>query len=825
MLLATVLAPLLLAPFIAVLPASRRPWGWLLAAIPALLFALLLSYAPAIAAGSVFRESRPWLPSIGLNLSFTLDGLSLLFALLISGIGTLIVLYAAGYLKKEQRAFQFQCYLMLFMGAMLGLVLADNMLALFVFWELTTITSFLLVGFMYRAQAARAAARMALAITAGGGLALLGGLILMGQLVRSYELSAVLSASELLREHALYPLILTLVLLGCFTKSAQFPFHFWLPSAMSAPTPASAYLHSATMVKAGIYLMARLYPALGETFAWTYTLVGFGLGTLLLASVAALIQNDLKAMLAYTTVAQLGTLTALIGLGEHGSTALVVGILAHALYKAALFLASGNVQHATHTRDITKLGSLGRAMPFTAGASWIAALSMAGVPPLMGFLGKEKLIEGFYDGELGVTLTLLTVATVALAAIFTVAVALRLAGDTFGRRREAAYTHAPHEAEPLLLLGPLVLSALSLIVVFLPGVGALLGRAAASVAGEAKPVPLAGALWTGSNLTLITSMVALGLGLLLFAARKPAIAALNRLATPYSGAALFERGYERLLDIAYRVGRSVEALRLRQSVLLVFLTLLGMVGYGLIFWTTVTLPVLRWSELNISTLIVLGLIPVSALAAVLANTRLKAIAALGIVGAMVSLIFALYSAPDLALTQLLVETLSLVFMLIAFARLPRTLAERTPAILRWRDIAIAAGVGVASTCLMLLAAGSAQFESIYPYYIDNSLPLANGSNIVNVILVDFRGFDTLGEITVLAVAALGAFAVLRTGQGAPMISQPLGQDEDEEHSLFTELDAEEQELVDERIAALASSDGRAVVGLSGKGKGQEEGRP
>jgi multicomponent Na+:H+ antiporter subunit A len=810
MLLAIVLLPLLLGPLVAIMPASWRRRAWLLAAIPGLVFALLLSRAGAVAGGLVFRESTAWLPSIGLNLSFTLDGLSLLFALLISGIGVLIVLYAAGYLDKEARAFHFHGYLLLFMGAMLGLVLADNLLALFVFWELTSITSFLLVGFMYRASAARAAARMALAITVGGGLALLGGFVLLGQLVGSYELSAVLAAGEQVRASGLYPLIVALVLLGCFTKSAQFPFHFWLPNAMAAPTPASAYLHSATMVKAGIYLMARLTPALGETQGWAFTLLGFGLGTLLLSSCAALIQSDLKAILAYTTVAQLGVFTALIGLGEHGTKALVVGIVAHALYKAALFMASGNVQHATHTRDIGALGGLGRAMPITAGASWVAALSMAGLPPLLGFLGKEKQIEAFFEGELGALLTPLSVGVFALAALLTVAVALRFAWDTFGRRRATAYAHAPHEAEPLLLIGPVVLATLSIALVFTPGVGALLGQAAGAVAGKSEPVPLAGALWTGVNPTLITSVLAIGLGIALFAVRAPAIALLRALPAGPSGAALFERALDGLLELAYRVGRPVETLSLRVNVLLVFGLLVTLAGYGLVFWAPPIALRVGGEEPNLSKLIVIALIPISALATVLANTRLKAIAALGIVGAMVSLIFALYSAPDLALTQLLVETLSLVFMLIAFARLPRSFVERAANLQRWRDITLAAAVGIVMSCLILLALSAAQFESISPYYIANSLPLANGANVVNVILVDFRGFDTLGEITVLAVAALGAYAVLRSGRARP--PEPHTREDDHlfvdgmDEGVLAAQDAAEAELP-EGVAATQSVPG------------------
>jgi multicomponent Na+:H+ antiporter subunit A len=765
MLLAAVLTLLLGAPLLALLPLALRRYAWLLAALPGLLFVLLCMQVPTVVAGEVLREELAWVPGLELSLSLMLDGLALLFALLISGIGTLIVLYAAGYMADDARAWQFHACLLFFMGAMLGLVLADNMLALFVFWELTTYASFLLVGFKYQTPKARTAARMALVITAGGGLALLGGLVLLGQVAGSYELSDVLVQAPALRADALYGLIVALILLGCFTKSAQFPFHFWLPGAMTAPTPASAYLHSATMVKAGVYLVARLSPGLGGTLLWDGALLVFGLVTLVIGVVAALGQNDLKGILAYTTVSQLGMLTALVGLGAAGAKALVVGILSHALYKAALFLTSGNIEHATHTRNLSELGSLRRALPYTGAAVALASLSMAGVPPLIGFLSKEKALAAFwYEGG---SFAVVTGAVLGLGALLLVAVALRLIWEGFWRQRATPYEHAPHEAGPLLLVGPLVLASLSLLILFVPGVEAMLGAAVASMGGSNEPVPLVGALWTGVNAPLLISVAALVLGAALFGARGHVIPLMKRLGPPIKGAAVFERALSELQAWAHTISRPMETLRLRHNILLIFVIMIALAGWGVVFWSPLQLQPVVWGDLPLATAIVMLLIPVAAMATVFANTRLKAIAALGIVGAVVALLFALFSAPDLALTQLLVETLTIVFMLLAFARLPRRLVERASTLVRARDTIIAVASGALMTMLMLLAAAPGGFPGIHPYYIDNSLPLAFGANVVNVILVDFRGYDTLGEIVVLAAAALGAYSVIRANRSQP----------------------------------------------------------
>lgn len=761
MLLLFVVFPFIAAIGVGLLPPKQRRLSWLVGLIPALLFVQFVAQFSTVTGGTVIRESYSWVPALNLHLSFALDGLSLLFALLITGIGTLITVYASNYLKSERRMWQFQSFLLVFMGAMLGLVLSDNLLGLFVFWELTSVSSYLLVGFEHRSPVARSAARMALAITGGGGLALLGGAILLGQIVGSYEIPAIIAAHAQIQSSPLFGAALTLVLLGAFTKSAQFPFHFWLPGAMAAPTPASAYLHSATMVKAGIYLLARLSPALGDNDVWRYTLMGFGLGTLLLGSAFAFVQYDLKALLAYTTLAQLGAMVALIGIGHEASKALVVTILGHALYKASLFMASGSIQHATHTRDLRKLGGLMRIMPWTSAAVWIAAFSMAGLPPLFGFLAKEKQLEAFLDSGLSADLTNLTVAVVGLSALLTVAVSLRFAWASVGRPRPEAYSIKPHEGEPLLVGGPLLLAILSLLLVFVPPIELLLGAATSVFTGKNEPVPLAGALWHGVTPTLIISIVAIVLGVVLFAVRRSVIPVLLRARLPLGGADLFERTLALVTSTGAFVGRRIEMLSLRGNLIIVFVSMIALVGWSIMAWTPLNIPALDATQMPIHEVIVILLIPISAVATVFAPTRLMAITALGITGAMVSLIFVLYSAPDLAITQLLIETLSLVFMLIAFARLPRKLVEHLSLSIRLRDVSIAVLLGLVVMGLTVLTMGPSGFPSIYPYYVENSYPLAHGKNIVNVILVDFRGFDTLGEVTVLCTAALGAYAVLR----------------------------------------------------------------
>jgi len=732
--------------------------GWLIALLPLALTLYFVAQLPRLARGEVLTFAAPWVAELGLAFSLRADGLGVLFALLISGIGTLIVIYAGGYLHGNPFLGRFYAWLLVFMASMLGVALADNLIVLFVFWELTSLSSYILIGFEHESASARAAALQAMLVTGAGGLAMLAGLLLLGQVSGSLELSALLTQGDALRASPLYPAALLLVLLGAFSKSAQFPFHFWLPNAMQAPTPVSAYLHSATMVKAGVYLLARLNPALGGTDLWLYAVGGIGAATMLLGGYLALTQTDLKRLLAYSTVSALGTLTMLIGLGTSlALKAMVVFVLAHALYKGALFLIAGAVDHATGTRDVTQLGGLARAMPITASAAVLAALAMAGVPPLFGFIAKELIYE------VGLELGVWWISAIVASALFTVFIASTIAlGVFFGQTRHTP-KHA-HEAPSSLWLGPVVLAGLSLLIGSAPELVSAILIAPTVAAISGKPVAVKLALWHGVTPALLLSLATVLVGIGLFFARD----ALRRLLAPlrWSGA---EQTYALALDglnaLARGQTRVLQNGYLRRYLMTIVLATVGLTGAVLLNqpiwnqlsnlpWETIWQDA-RFYELGLAVLIVLATI-----AAVVSPSRLGAVAALGVVGYSISLIFLAFGAPDLAMTQFTIESLSVLLFVLVFYHLPRFTRLSTSRA-RVRDAVIAALAGGLMTLFVLLAVGVQFQPSISDYFLENALPLAHGRNVVNVILVDFRGLDTLGEITVLGIAALGAYALLK----------------------------------------------------------------
>ncbi len=751
---------------------TGRAAGWVLALMPLVLTVYFASFLGAIASGDTFHARQAWVPALGVNLSFTLDGLSLLFALLISGVGALVLVYVGGYLAGHPELGRLYAFLLMFMASMLGLVLADNVLALFVFWELTSISSYLLIGFDHERGAARAAALQALLVTGGGGLALLAGLLLLGQTGGSLELSTLLGRGGQLRAHPLYVPGLLLILVGAFTKSAQFPFHFWLPSAMEAPTPVSAYLHSATMVKAGVYLLARLSPALGGTDVWVGTVSVVGAATMLVGGWLALVQSDLKRVLAYSTVSALGTLTLLLGLGGplavHAAMAFLLG---HALYKGALFLVAGALDHATGTRDVGRLGGLGRAMPVTALSAGVAALSMAGLPPLFGFIAKELSYEATLHAPAA---GWVTAAAVAANVLLVAAAGLVGLGPFLG---QALPTPRPaHESPPSLLLGPLALAGLGIAFGLQPGWGAdgLVSAASTSVLGQPASIHLA--LWHGLTPALALSAVTLAGGVGVYAAR----GLLRRLASSCEGAARWGPAswYEFILTglngLALAQTRLLQSGYLRYYLMITVAATAGLVGYALVGRGVLTVAV-NWSDLRFYEAGLAVLILLAVLAAVLARSRLAAIAALGVVGYGVALIFVLFGAPDLAMTQFLVETLTVILFVLVFYHLPESRVVSDPAA-RWRDTALAAAAGAVMTALALVGTPE-NFPPISRYFAEHSVTEGHGRNIVNVILVDFRGLDTLGESTVLAVAGLGVYALLklrRRADGDPGTS-PAGQ--------------------------------------------------
>lgn len=767
MLLLVVLLPLVLGSVLtAVSGAQRRVLtAAVAAAVTASSLGILLSHADQVMAGQAVMEHWSWLPSLGLNITFRLDGLSLMFAGLILVIGLCIVLYAAYYLATEDSAPKFYSLMMLFMAAMLGVVLSDNLLVLVVFWELTSISSFLLVGYWGHRPDARAGARQALAVTGGGGLAMLGGFVLLGQIGGSYEISVLATKVTQIQADPMFVPALLLILLGAFTKSAQFPFHFWLPDAMAAPTPVSAYLHSATMVKAGVFLLMRLYPILAGS-GWFEALVsGAGLVTVVFAAFIALFKHDLKGLLAYSTVSHLGLVTFLVGLGSPlAAVAAVFHVLNHATFKASLFMIAGIVDHETHSRDMRQLGGLWSFMPFTATLTMVAAASMAGVPLTNGFLSKEMFFTEAVNGTSGVWAWAVP-ALVTLAGVFSVAYSLRMVHDTYfnGELGNVENKH-PHEP-PLGMKLPTIGLVITCVVVGLfpaATLGPLVHVAATALVGQPLP-DYHLSIWHGFNLPLLMSVIALVVGVLLYR-RLAQGKRLHRI----SSEAWFGRGtgrqvFESLIDgvfaLAGRLTVALENSSLQRYIALMVgaVVVVGaapLLGAGIGTGDRPQMPA------NILSMVVWALLLVTCAALVTGHhQRFRTVVLVGLVGLVVSLTFVSLSAPDLALTQLSVEVVSTVLLLMGLALLPQSTPRESTAGRKARDavLALVAGAGVAWLAWVFM---TRHHDSISWYFLEQSLPKGGGSNVVNVILVDFRGYDTWGEITVLGIAALGVLALM-----------------------------------------------------------------
>jgi len=755
----SVFAAAALAPLVVRL--SRKASGWILATVPLGLFVYFVRQLPAISGEGPMRESTAWFPAYDIPLSFYLDGLSLLFALLVTGIGALIVVYAGGYLKHSEELVRFYVQLLSFMGAMLGLVLADNAIVFFIFFELTSLTSYLLIGFYHNEEDSRVAARKALVVTGAGGLALLAGLILLQQVTGTFEFSEMLSMGEIVTQSPLYVAIFVLVCLGAFTKSAQFPFHFWLPAAMAGPTPVSAYLHSATMVKAGVFILARMHPVLGGTDLWSTTLVAFGGFTMLLTAWLALRYTDLKQILAYTTTMVLGLLTMLLGVGtETAIKAMVTFTLVHALYKGALFMLAGNIDHETGTRDLAELGGLRAAMPITMAGGLAAALSMSGIPPFFGFIGKEVTYEAALHGADGGTIIL--VASV-LANVALVAAGLLVGVKPFVGEMKGAFTREPHEAPLSMYLGPCTLGGLGLVIGLYPALvdHSLLQAAQAGILQNTYELHLA--LWHGFNAALVTSLITFALGFSVYFGwrRIQESRIMQGFGTAFGDAPGwgFERSLHALARFSHRLTQSLQTGKFRRYLLIIFSGTIVLVGGALLAESNITWPAtigeVRYYEAALA-----GLIVLSALAAVRANDRFVAILALSIGGYSVALIYLLFGAPDLAMTQFAVETLTLILLVIVLIHMPN-IDGYEPVWARVRDAVVATGVGALVTTIAFAALAFPLDRSVSTFMANNSYTEAQGHNIVNVILVDFRGIDTFGEITVLTMAALGVFVMMR----------------------------------------------------------------
>jgi multicomponent Na+:H+ antiporter subunit A len=739
----------------------RGASGWVFAIVPAGVFLYCLSSLLALPETGAVVQTTPWIPSFGIELAFRLDGLGLLFLLLVSGIGTLISIYAGGYLHGHSQLGRFFCYLFFFMGAMLGVVSADNLIALFIFWELTSLSSYLLIGFNHEQKESRASALQALLVTFAGGQFLLLGFVILGWVGGSFSLPVLLEQADAIKAGPWYIAIVLLVLMGAFTKSAQTPFHFWLPGAMAAPTPVSAYLHSATMVTVGVFLMARLTPLLGGTPLWSWLLISVGLLTMVVGSVLAVGQTDLKRLLAYTTVGALGTMTLLLGMGTPlAAQAAVAFLLVHSLYKGAMFMMAGTVDHETHTRDVRDLGGLFRHMPITASAAAIAALAMCGIPPVLGFISKELIYEAKLQlGSIGWVLAGFGVAANALV----VAVALIVGVRPFVGKPLHTPKH-PHEAPPSLWLGPVTLAALGLIFGLFPFLvdKSLLTPAVESILKE--PVKMKLYLWHGLTPMLVLSIITLLLGVGFYVSRHKLRLLRDWMhpVTRFGPDHFYQKlVYSYLPGFAEWQTRMLQHGYLRYYVMMVLAAAFGAIAIGL---TRVEIPGgwLVWRPFEWYEVVICAAIFLAGISAIVTNRRITAVVLLGIVGYSIALIFALYGAPDLAITQFLVETLSIILFVLVIYHLPqgKSLSSMKT---RLRDAGLSILLGVAVTLMLMKALTVDPEKRLTSYFMENAL-LAQGRNVVNVILVDFRAIDTLGEVVVLAVAGLGVYAVLRFGR-------------------------------------------------------------
>ncbi len=751
------ISSILLIPFGKKLKSS---WSIIIPLIPTALFIYYMGYIPKIAAGSAFFQEISWVPSLGVDFNLKLDGLSLLFCLLITGIGCGIFFYARTYLKGHPYFDRFFGYLYLFMSAMLGLVLSDNIFLLFIFWELTSISSFFLIGFNNDQEASRKSAMTALTITGMGGFFLLAGLVLIGNVAGTYRISELIEYRDVILNHPQYPLILFLIFIGAFTKSAQFPFHFWLPGAMKAPTPVSAYLHSATMVKAGIYLLARFFPVLSGTDLWSYTLIGVGGFTMLYSAVHSLFRIDLKSILAYTTISALGMLVFLLGVGtKEAVIAASVFILVHALYKATLFLVTGIIDHETGTRDITKLSGLRKVLGPVALAAGLAALSSAGLPSTFGFIGKDLIYEATLHSKENwiLILTILAVAT----NVCLVAAGFMAGIKPFFGELPSAYSklHLPYKS---MWIPPLILATLGLIFGLIPGLtGNLLSyQTANSIFAADTEMHLA--IWHGFNTVLILSLATLGAGTFVYFINKPSEAKVKRvenldrispqrIITGYANDIVrFADWFSNFFHNGYLRSYHMKIILFAEALLIYKLWQSGPIQIDFDNLTPLTIYEVAVVIILLGALVIVISTP----------SRLTSVVAMSVIGYCICLMYVFYSAPDLAMTQFTIDTLSTVLFVLVLYKLPSflNLASKRE---RYRDSIVALGFGAILSIIALKVLYEPIQTQTSDFYGENAYILAKGKNVVNLILADFRGIDTMFETVVLGIAALGVYSLLK----------------------------------------------------------------
>ncbi|WP_372917386.1 putative monovalent cation/H+ antiporter subunit A [Salegentibacter sp.] len=729
------------------------------ALVPLSLFIYFASFIPRIASGEVVSRTYEWVPSFGVNLGFSLDGLSLLFSLMITGIGFLVYVYTSTYLKNHQYLDRFYAYLSVFMGAMLGLVLSDNIISMFVFWELTSISSFFLIGFNNTSEASRKSALTALGITGFGGFSLLAGALLLGSMTGTYSIAEMLSMKEALAGHEFYILAVIFIFGAAFTKSAQFPFHFWLPGAMKAPTPVSTYLHSATMVKAGVYLLMRFTPVLGDTNFWNTTLIVVGAITMLYSAVHTLFRTDLKGVLAYSTISALGILVFLIGLGSQGAfLAAAVFIIVHALYKATLFLVTGVIDLQAGTRNLTVLAGLRKVMMPVAVAGFLAAISSAGIPPSVGFLGKELTYEASTHST---GLVVLIVAAIVLTKILLLYAGFVAGIKPFTGKLPEKFTEVKMP-DPLMWMPPLLLAILGIVFGLFPALieSSLVKPVVTALGKDASDIHLA--LWHGVNTVLILSIITIAVGILLYFILKPSEKLENRIGKlePVSPESILKKltyffgVFSKFWTNVFQNGY------LRNYVTTIILFLVILVGYILIGNTSLVIDYAKLTEITAYDVAVTIILLAGIFYTVFTKSRIGAVAAMGVVGLAICLLFVFYSAPDLAMTQFSIDTLTVILFVLVLYRLPKYLVL-TDYKMRIRDGILSLAFGGLISVLALQVLAEPVNNEIGDYYAKNAYILAHGKNVVNVILVDFRGSDTFMEIAVLVIAAIGVFGLLK----------------------------------------------------------------
>lgn len=785
-----IISPFLLAILVPIVYKLSRQihTGWFVLPLPILLFSYFISYLSITSDQQSVTESFSWIPALGINFTAKVDGLGLLFALLISGIGSLVVLYSIYYLDKHKEKLNtFYVYLLLFMGAMLGVVLSDNLIVLYTFWELTSFSSFLLIGYWYQREKSRYGAQKSMIITVFGGLSMLGGIILLYLMTGTFSISEIIARSDEIFSHSLFIPALLCILLGAFTKSAQFPFHIWLPDAMEAPTPVSAYLHSATMVKAGIYLVARMSPVFAEHSLWLWLIAGFGITTLFWGSFSAVKQTDLKAILAFSTVSQLGMIMSLLGIGAaalHFETvddsyftvataAAVFHLINHATFKGSLFMVAGIVDHETGTRDIRKLGGLMNFMPITFTLAIIGTFSMAGLPPFNGFLSKEMFFTGMVRVlEMDIfnldTWGFLFPVLAWVASVFTFIYSMILVFKTFtGKFQPEQLEKKPHEAPIGMLISPIILASLVIIIGFFPN---LISNTLISPA-QAAIMPVEGYMydthiyfWHGFTPELFMTLGVITLGVLLFVSLPKWRRVYDLFPEKLTLNCFYDSGLAGIQQGAHRFTKWYMNGSIRNYLVYIFTFFIIILLSVLFLKNAFKLDASEVSAIRFSEFVLALVIAVGSITILFVKSRLTSIILLGAVGYTVALFFVIFRAPDLALTQLVIETISVALFLLCFYHLPQIKdEERMP--FKATNAVISIGVGLVVTLIALSAHSNKLFDSIAQYYIENTYEKAAGKNMVNVILVDFRGFDTMFEITVLAIAALGIFGMIKLRLG------------------------------------------------------------